>query len=103
MTLPTMAQNDTILVWLHTEPDNGALLIQPFASSQTPTTVRYQLSSQKTGKSGTASNRQSGSKQIGPVPIALASLRLGLHDGDQLQIKVHIFHNHALIQTLYYP
>lgn len=99
----SLAQPNTIKTWLHTERDTDSLLIQPYASSQTPTTIRYHFIGSKTGRSGTAINRSSGSKLVGPEATPLATLRIGLHSNDQLQIQVQIYHNKELIQTLHYP
>ena len=86
--------------WIEVTPLNGQIRIIPYCRSDDAITVDYELTSEKSGRSGTSRSRQSGKVALSPgIDTSLAQQQIGITEQDHYRLTLKVFSKGELIAS----
>ena len=96
----SLAGVPTVQAWIEVIESNGQIQVIPYCRSENAITVSYVLLSEKAGRSGTSTSRQSGKVVLeSGKNISLARQRLGIIKEDQYRLTLKVFSKGELIAS----
>lgn len=92
------AQASQLNAWIETKAEANRLQVIPYARSAEDILIRYQLSAEKSGSSGTTHNHQSSRVNLAADTVTpLSRLTLSRDVSDQYRFVLKIYQNNQLI------
>ena len=84
-------------IWADVQNDNGQWTVVPKIELSTDSALSYEITANKTGRSGRSKTKQSGRISVSTgVPVALASLRIGVGKEDHCVVDIHVYEGDLL-------
>ena len=96
----SMAEAPSVNAWIEVTPLNGLIRIIPYCRSDDAITVNYDLTSEKSGRSGTSRSRQGGKVELKPgIDTSLSHQKIGTTEQDSYRLTLKVFSRGELIAS----
>lgn len=97
----SLAEQPPVQAWLDIQQQNNLIEITPRSKSEYDIQIRYTITSNKKGKTGTSRSQQSGSVfLLAGQETGLANLKLSFEAENQYLICLDIYHQNNLISSI---
>ena len=84
-------------IWADVDNDNGLWTVVPRIELAVDSALSYAITADKTGRSGRSKTKQSGRLSVSSgVPVALASLRIGVGKEDSCVVDIQVYEGDLL-------
>ena len=96
----SLAEAPSVNAWIEVTPLNGLIRIIPYCRSDDAITVNYELTSEKSGRSGTSRSRQRGKVELKPgIDTSLSHQKIGITEEDRYRLTLKVFSRGHLIAS----